>query len=45
MPRINRLDVGGLVYYVINHANTRVQVFDKKDDHQRFKESEEEAVR
>jgi len=38
MPRINRVDVGGEVYHVLNRANARVQIFDNKDDYQQFEE-------
>lgn len=44
MPRINRVDVGGEVYHVLNRANARVQIFDNNDDYQQFEETLEEAV-
>ena len=44
MPRINRVDVGGEVYHVLNRANARVQIFDNKKDYQQFEEIIEEAV-
>ena len=44
MPRINRVDVGGEVYHVLNRANARVQIFDNKEDYQQFEEILEEAV-
>lgn len=44
MPRINRVDVGGEVYHVLNRANARVQIFDTDKDHQQFEEILEEAV-
>ena len=44
MPRINRVDVGGEVYHVLNRANARVQIFDNNDDYQQFEEILEEAV-
>jgi len=44
MPRINRVDVGGEVYHILNRANARVQIFDNKDDYQQFEEILEEAV-
>jgi len=27
MPRVNRVDVGGEIYHVINRANARMQIF------------------
>ncbi len=44
MPRINRVDVGGEIYYVLNRANARVQIFDNNKDYQQFEEILEEAV-
>jgi putative transposase len=44
MPRINRVDVEGEVYHVLNRANARVQIFDNKKDYQQFEEILEEAV-
>jgi putative transposase len=44
MPRINRVDVGGEVYHVLNRANARVQIFDTKQDYQQFEEILVEAV-
>ena len=44
MPRINRVDIGGEVYHVLNRANARVQIFDNKDDYQQFETILEEAV-
>jgi len=38
MPRINRVDVGGEIYHVLNRANARVQIFDNKQDYQQFEE-------
>lgn len=44
MPRINRVDVRGEVYHVLNRANARVQIFDTNKDYQQFEEILEEAV-
>ena len=44
MPRINRVDVGGEVYHVLNRANARVQIFDNDKDYQQFEVILEEAV-
>ncbi len=44
MPRINRVDVGGEIYHVLNRANARVQIFDNNKDYQQFEEILEEAV-
>ncbi|MCX6751362.1 MAG: hypothetical protein NT161_01160 [Candidatus Nomurabacteria bacterium] len=33
MPRINRIDVGDIVYHVINRANARMQIFNKDEDY------------
>lgn len=43
MPRINRIDIGGEIYHVINRANARVQIFDNPKDYQLFEEVLEEA--
>lgn len=32
MPRINRVDVAYLNYYVINRANARMQIFETEED-------------
>jgi len=44
MPRVARVDVGGEVYHVLNHANARVQIFDTNDDYKQFEQILEEAV-
>jgi len=44
MPRINRVDVGGEIYHVLNRANARVQIFDNNQDYQQFEEILEQAV-
>ncbi len=44
MSRINRVDVGGEVYHVLNRANARVQIFDNDKDYKQFEEILEEAV-
>src|SRR3989338_1437240 len=36
MPRILRVDVGNLVYHVINRANGRIQIFHKDKDYLLF---------
>ncbi len=43
MPRINRVDIGGYVYHVLNRANARVQIFDNDKDYQLFESILEEA--
>ena len=43
MPRINRVDIGGEIYHVINRANARVQIFDNPKDYQIFEEVLQEA--
>ncbi|MFC1802202.1 transposase [Patescibacteria group bacterium] len=43
MPRINRVDVGGQIYHVLNRANARVQIFDNDKDYQLFESILEEA--
>ena len=44
MPRIQRIDVGGYVYHILNRANARVQIFDNDKDYQLFETILEEAV-
>ena len=44
MPRIQRVDVGGEVYHVLNRANARIQIFDEKQDYQTFETILEEAI-
>lgn len=36
MPRVNRTDICGYVYHIINRANARVQIFDDEKDYQIF---------
>lgn len=36
MPRQPRLDIGDMVYHVINRANARVKIFETKKDYQLF---------
>ena len=36
MPRIPRVDVGNLVYHVINRANGHIQIFHKDKDYLLF---------
>ncbi len=43
MPRINRVDIGGYVYHVLNRANARAQIFDNDKDYQLFESILEEA--
>lgn len=44
MPRIQRTDVGGQVYHVLNRANARAQIFNAKKDYLLFESLLEEAV-
>jgi len=43
MPRINRIDVGDVVYHVINRANARMQIFDSDEDYILFQKALEQA--
>ena len=43
MPRINRVDVGEMVYHVINRANARMEIFNTDKDYQLFEKVLEEA--
>lgn len=43
MPRINRIDVGDIIYHVINRANARMQIFNKDKDYELFEKALEEA--
>ncbi|MFA4975858.1 MAG: transposase [Candidatus Paceibacterota bacterium] len=43
MPRINRIDVGDVIYHVINRANARMQIFNKDEDYILFEKVIEEA--
>ena len=36
MPRINRVDVGNIVYHVLNRANARITIFATSEDFQLF---------
>lgn len=44
MPRVERTDVGGYVYHVLNRANARVSIFEGDQDYQLFEQTLEEAV-
>ena len=44
MPRIERTDVGGYIYHVLNRANARTQIFDSDNDYQLFENILEEAA-
>ena len=44
MPRIERVDDGGLVYHIINRANARAKIFNTDDDYQLFEAILEEGV-
>ncbi|MFZ2522374.1 MAG: transposase [Minisyncoccia bacterium] len=44
MARIERIDVGGEIYHVINRANARVRIFDNENDYKQFESILEEAV-
>jgi putative transposase len=44
MPRVERTDVGGHVYHILNRANARVRMFDNHKDYQLFENTLEEAV-
>ena len=44
MPRVERTDVGGYVYHILNRSNARVQIFDSHKDYQFFESILEEAV-
>jgi len=43
MPRINRIDIGDIVYHVINRANARARIFNTDEDYNFFEEVLEEA--
>jgi len=43
MPRVERTDVGGYVYHILNRANARVQIFDNDKDYKLFEDILEEA--
>ena len=44
MPRTTRTDVGGEIYYILNRANARVQIFDDDQDYQIFEKILNEAI-
>jgi putative transposase len=44
MPRVERTDVGGYVYHVLNRANARIPIFEGDRDYQLFEHTLEEAV-
>lgn len=43
MPRTDRVDLADYLYHVINRANGRLQIFNKKEDYQLFEALLEEA--
>jgi len=43
MPRIDRIDVGDVVYHIINRANARMKIFDTDEDYLLFEKVLEEA--
>jgi putative transposase len=43
MPRTQRVDVGTIVYHVINRANARMQIFNTNEDYQLFEDVLTEA--
>lgn len=43
MPRTTRIDVGGVVYHVINRANARMKIFDTDEDYLLFEKVLEDA--
>ncbi len=44
MPRVERVDIGGHLYHVLNRANARTKIFDNDKDYQLFESILEEAV-
>lgn len=44
MPRIERIDVGGYIYHVLNRANARFQIFDSAEDYRKLETVLEEVV-
>lgn len=44
MPRVERTDVSGYVYHVLNRANARVPIFEGDQDYQLFEHTLEEAA-
>ncbi len=45
MPRVERTNVGGYVYHVLNRANARVQIFEDSKDYLAFERILEEGVK
>lgn len=45
MPRIERVDVGGYIYHVLNRANAHVQIFDSDEDYRTFEDILEKGVK
>ncbi len=45
MGRIPRVDIGEIVYHVINRANARLPLFEKNEDYQLFEDLLAEAVK
>lgn len=43
MPRTNRVDIGEMVYHIINRANARMQIFNEDKDYQLFEKVLKEA--
>ena len=43
MPRINRIDVGDVIYHVINRANAGMKIFNSDTDYLLFENVLEEA--
>jgi len=43
MPRTNRVDIGEMIYHVINRANARMQIFNEDKDYQLFEKVLKEA--
>jgi hypothetical protein len=44
MPRTQRVDVGTIVYHVINRANARMQIFNTNEDYQLFELNEKASL-
>ena len=44
MGRPKRAADGGLIYHVLNRANARMTIFEKKEDYEAFERVLEEAV-
>lgn len=45
MPRVERVDIGGHVYHILNRANVRAQIFDTDADYRLFEQVLEEGVK